>query len=167
MMGILRGRGTAIMAVAGFLSLGACKTVPQAAAGFTPQQVAVLEANGFHQSGPDWQFGAADRLLFPTGKSQLMPEQHDRLIRMASSLAKVGIDGAAVEGHTDITGSTQRNDDLSFQRASAVVAALTDGGMKADKLVARGLGKRFPIESNATAAGRHENRRVVIIVTAQ
>ncbi len=167
MMGILRNRGAAIMAVAGLLSLGACKTVPPPTSGFTPRQVAALQTNGFRQSGPDWQFGMADRLLFDTGKSQLLPAQHERLVHMASSLAEVGIDGATVEGHTDITGSDLRNDDLSLQRASAVVAVLTEGGMKAGKLVARGLGKRFPIESNATAAGRRENRRVVIIVTAQ
>ena len=39
------------------------------------------------------------------------------------------------------------------------------GGLDGDRLVGRGLGARYPVMSNITAAGRTENRRVVIIVS--
>lgn len=56
--------------------------------------------------------------------------------------------------------------DLSIRRAHAVREALVRGGMEAGAVKAIGLGEANPIESNRTASGRQENRRVVIIITA-
>ncbi len=67
-----------------------------------------------------------------------------------------------VYGYTDNTGSAATNNALSLRRATAVSNYLRLQGVKADRLVADGLGSENPIASNATAAGREQNRRVEI-----
>lgn len=152
------------------LALAGCATVQPAPVaqqhhGFTAEQASVLRANGFVEKGDDWEFGLADRLLFATDESDLIPGQRDRLKHLAGTLAKVGLAGARVEGHTDVTGTAAYNEALSLRRAQSVADALTEGGMDHERLKVRGLGKADPVQSNATAAGRRENRRVVIIVS--
>ncbi|MFD2428915.1 hypothetical protein ACFSUK_13655 [Sphingobium scionense] len=48
--------------------LAACQTV-QPSDGFTEAQKTVLRANGFQPVGSNWEFGMADRLLFPPIKA--------------------------------------------------------------------------------------------------
>ena len=68
-----------------------------------------------------------------------------------------------IEGHTDSVGSDSYNEELSQRRAQAVADALRTRGVAADRYEAKGLGKSFPVASNATNAGRQQNRRVEIV----
>jgi OOP family OmpA-OmpF porin len=147
------------------LALAGCQSVP-AGPGLSAPQIAVLQSNGFIQVGDDWQLGLPDRLLFPTDQSGLAANQVDRLRGLARTLSGVGISGARVDGNTDSTGAATYNRQLSLRRANAVKQTLVEGGMDAAHLRTFGLGESNPIESNATAPGRQENRRVVIIVSA-
>jgi OOP family OmpA-OmpF porin len=158
------------LALFALIFLAACRTVPPPApshTGFTAEQQAVLRSIGFQPKGDEWEFGIADRFLFATDESRLVAAQKDALAHTATVLVKVGIVSARVEGHTDNTGTARHNEKLSLQRASAVADALAQGGMRRDHLIVRGLGFLFPVESNATAEGRRENRRVVIIVAPE
>ena len=65
-----------------------------------------------------------------------------------------------VVGHTDSKGSDVYNQDLSEQRAQAVMAWLVANGVDADRLSAEGRGEGEPVADNATAEGRAQNRRV-------
>lgn len=132
--------------------------------GLTPAQVAVLREQGFAEAGDGWQFGMADRLLFATDRSRLVPEQAERIAAIARALVAVDIVRLRVEGHTDATGTVAHNQRLSRLRADAVARALIAGGLPRDGATVIGLGKSQPLESNRTATGRAENRRVVIIV---
>jgi OOP family OmpA-OmpF porin len=67
-----------------------------------------------------------------------------------------------VAGYTSSTGSVAHNNKLSQQRAEAVMAYLISKGVPASMLTAKGYGPKFPIDTNATAAGRANNRRVVL-----
>jgi OOP family OmpA-OmpF porin len=148
------------------IALAACQTVQgQRREPFTPQQVAVLKEQGFEPAGDNWEFGMADRVLFATDESTLIPDQKIVIGRTATILTEVGIHSARVEGHTDVTGTAEYNEALSMRRAQAVADALTEGGMTPSAMRVAGLGARFPIESNRSANGRRENRRVVIIVS--
>lgn len=147
--------------------LAACQAVPAPRPGFTPQQIAVLQANGFVQNGDAWELGLLDRLLFQTESSAIGEAQASRLAQLSTALGQVGISGARVNGHTDSTGAAAFNRTLSQRRSEAVKGALVRGGMKAGAITAQGLGESDPIESNATADGRAQNRRVVIIITAE
>lgn len=69
----------------------------------------------------------------------------------------------SVEGHTDNTGAPARNRPLSEERARAVVAALTQQGIDAKRLEAKGFGADKPVADNASDEGRARNRRVELV----
>lgn len=65
-----------------------------------------------------------------------------------------------IEGHTDDYGSHKYNDELSQDRADSVMRYLVQRGIAADRLEAKGFGKRRPLVENDTPEGRAKNRRV-------
>lgn len=70
-----------------------------------------------------------------------------------------------IVGHTDNTGTVSYNQDLSQGRADAVARVLINSGVNGGRIVTLGDGEFSPVASNATAAGRAQNRRVVITIT--
>ena len=68
-----------------------------------------------------------------------------------------------VQGHTDSTGTAERNRALSQELADAVVSALRLYGVGADRLSARGVGPDPPIGDKNTDEGRQQNRRVELV----
>jgi Outer membrane protein and related peptidoglycan-associated (lipo)proteins len=71
-----------------------------------------------------------------------------------------------IVGYTDNTGSYETNMRLSQQRADAVRNYLISQGVSSARLQAIGKGWNDPIATNATAAGRAQNRRVEMYITA-
>ena len=67
-------------------------------------------------------------------------------------------------GHTDSNGSETYNQQLSIERAEAVMHYLEQHGVAAARMRARGLGEAEPIADNRTVQGRATNRRVDIIL---
>ncbi|MDI7268734.1 MAG: OmpA family protein [Myxococcota bacterium] len=67
-----------------------------------------------------------------------------------------------VEGHTDDRASDAYNYDLSRRRAASVRDFLIGAGVAPGRLLADGFGETRPVATNTTAAGRQQNRRVVI-----
>lgn len=163
---IARRRLRALLALVAAAGLAACQTVP-AQGGFTRAQRAALVENGFVENGDQFELGLQDRLLFGFDAASLQPPLRARLVQLASALHAVAILGARVEGNTDSTGDAAYNVQLSLRRAQAVKRAMVEGGMPEASITAIGNGETNPIESNGTAQGREENRRVVIIVTPQ
>lgn len=69
-----------------------------------------------------------------------------------------------VNGYTDSTGSAATNNSLSLMRANSISNYLRLKGVDANRIVSNGYGSSNPIASNATAAGREQNRRVEIVL---
>ena len=70
-----------------------------------------------------------------------------------------------LEGHTDSRGTDAYNLGLSQRRAEAVMAELVGRfGISPSRVSAKGFGESQPIESNDSAQGRAENRRVITVV---
>jgi OmpA-OmpF porin, OOP family len=69
-----------------------------------------------------------------------------------------------IEGHTDSTGPQEHNQTLSEERAQAVLTYLRDHGIAPERLSYKGFGSTEPTDSNATVAGRENNRRVDFVV---
>lgn len=66
-------------------------------------------------------------------------------------------------GHTDDTGSSRLNADLSEQRAKAVARIFAQHGFDASQIFYQGAGEVYPIADNSTEEGRARNRRVEIV----
>jgi OmpA-OmpF porin, OOP family len=102
-----------------------------------------------------------DAITFDTGRDTLRPESSRVLDEVGRVLlAHPELRRIRVEGHTDNVGGRAYNQDLSARRARAVVGALVQRGVAADRLSFQGYGFDRPVASNATALGRAKNRRV-------
>ena len=104
-------------------------------------------------------------VLFDSGKASLKPGAREKLAKISGIvLAHKGLK-LELEGHTDNVGSDALNLKLSEQRAKAVSDFLSKQGVDSGAMSVRGLGKDSPVASNATAAGRQQNRRVEMVVS--
>lgn len=103
-------------------------------------------------------------VLFDTGSATLNPGGMQQATRLSTYLAANPAQVVRIEGHTDSQGSSAYNEALSQRRAASVRAALIAAGIDPSRVTAVGMGEAVPVASNATAAGRQQNRRVEIIL---
>ncbi|MCP1474318.1 outer membrane protein OmpA-like peptidoglycan-associated protein [Pseudomonas koreensis] len=146
------------------LTLSGCQTAPQK--GLTPAQVAVLKQQGFELTDDGWEFGLSGKVLFGSDVESLNASSTEIVERIGKALLGVGIERVRVDGHTDASGKETYNQQLSLRRAKSVANVLGTVGMKQENIQLQGLGSSEPVASNDTAAGRTENRRVSIVVSA-
>lgn len=104
------------------------------------------------------------QVMFSTGKSTILPGARHRLDQVADALKLAPNRKVMVEGHTDSTGTPEKNQKLSEERANRVRDYLISRGVTGDQIQAEGYGDTHPITDNNTAAGRAQNRRVEVIV---
>jgi OOP family OmpA-OmpF porin len=109
--------------------------------------------------------------LFPFDKAEVDPKARQQLQEIASLLAEPMLAGRriTVEGHADGVGSREYNQQLSEERARAVVSELEAGGVAAARLSSRAYGKDRPLEPNRVDGkdnpdGRARNRRVALVI---
>jgi len=103
-------------------------------------------------------------ILFDTDSDQIKPESASVIRMIAKGLETNPALKLMIEGHTDSVGNADHNLDLSKRRAEAVKAVLvTQFTIDASRLTTSGLGATKPIESNDTAQGRSQNRRVEFV----
>jgi OmpA-OmpF porin, OOP family len=100
---------------------------------------------------------------FDTNKAVIKPESGKTLDDAAGVLKAAPTLSVIVGGHTDNVGTPETNLRLSDERAKAVMAALIQRGITADRLTAKGFGQTEPIADNRTEDGRAKNRRVELV----
>ena len=101
---------------------------------------------------------------FDVGRSAIKSNFAPVLNHFATSLNQNPVTTVTIIGHTDSTGTDAINNPLSFDRANATRDYLASRGVAFQRIATDGRGSREPIASNATAAGRDQNRRVEIYV---
>lgn len=99
------------------------------------------------------------RVYFEFDESELTPDSK-YILNKIKYLAKTNQELFTIEGHTDSIGSAGYNFTLGIQRATEVAAYLAKSN--SEGLVS--YGETQPIETNETAEGREQNRRVDIKV---
>jgi outer membrane protein OmpA-like peptidoglycan-associated protein len=105
-------------------------------------------------------------ILFSTGKSDLNASSKTALLKFATSLKQTPETDVTIYGHTDNTGSREINQQLSVNRASAVAGFLNQNGVATSRMKTEGKASDMPVADNSTAAGRAQNRRVEVYITA-
>jgi len=101
-------------------------------------------------------------LYFDTDSAALRAESESTIQQLVELINQFPEQQFVVEGHTDNTGATDHNQQLSLARAQAVVVALTNHGVQQSQLQAQGFGVSQPVESNQTEQGKAKNRRVTL-----
>ena len=119
----------------------------------------------------------SESILFDVGSSEIKDEAKPALDQLAVVFEKFLADGEhakyvdsiVISGHTDSTGTDERNRVLSTDRANAVLGYLLES--RSGKLnrygsyfCAAGYGETRPVATNNTEAGRASNRRIEISI---
>jgi chemotaxis protein MotB len=113
-----------------------------------------------------------DKILFDSGSADINGRGMELLQIMAESLKGNRDQNIVVEGHTDnvpLSAALKKrfpsNWELSTARAAAVVRFFQEqAGIEPQRLSARGYSFYRPIAPNTSEAGRHQNRRIEIIL---
>jgi outer membrane protein OmpA-like peptidoglycan-associated protein len=109
-----------------------------------------------------------EQIQFRSNSSEILPDSENVLRQVADVLLRhPQIEQLEVQGHTDNTGTRQRNMELSQARAEAVRGWLVQAGVGPERLQAKGYGPDHPIRANDQPANRAKNRRVQFIIRAQ
>ena len=101
-------------------------------------------------------------ILFDSGKSTFKKQSYTVLQSIASILKEYPNSRFMIEGHTDSDGKDAMNMTLSNDRAHAVQNYLIENGIASDRLEHTGFGESKPIDTNKTAKGKANNRRVEV-----
>jgi OOP family OmpA-OmpF porin len=107
---------------------------------------------------------AKGRILFNTNSADLSKESLallDHLIEVVQRCREANIE---VGGHTDSSGDSAFNLDLSKRRAEAVTAYMSEAGIDTSRMSSAGYGDAKPVASNDTPEGRAQNRRIEFVV---
>jgi outer membrane protein OmpA-like peptidoglycan-associated protein len=106
-----------------------------------------------------------EKLYFAWDQATIEEASYPVLDEVAQALKDNRAFQVQVEGHTDSTGGDDHNQTLSEKRATAVLDYLVAHGIAKDRLISKGFSSSVPIDTNATAAGRENNRRVEFVVS--
>ena len=117
----------------------------------------------------------SEGVFFDLGSSDIKPESRpvlNQLIEVFSRFLadeenRQYVDSIVISGHTDSTGTADRNRELSTDRANSVLNYLLAGNNGAlneyaEFFCAAGYGATRPVQTNETDAGRAANRRIEI-----
>ncbi len=109
--------------------------------------------------------GTAGTVLFAEGKAAVDADGRQVVTAAAKNLTAGGAKSVQVIGYTDKVAGAPINGPLSEQRAQAVATELKALLPAGTAVTVSAKGQADPAASNATAAGRQQNRRVTIIGT--
>jgi len=101
-----------------------------------------------------------NNVFFNRGKYELLPTSYptlDRLVDMLKNNQRIEIE---LGGHTDNTGSSHLNIELSLNRVKSVKSYLISKGVSNARLQTKGYGSSKPVSSNLSEETRKLNRRV-------
>ena len=105
------------------------------------------------------------KMQFLSGHAELSPDSYATLRKVDNLIAAVPTSQVMVEGHTDSTGTNEKNKELSEKRAETVKKYLMSEGLSESvKIDTAGYGSDRPLTSNKTKKGRASNRRVDIVI---
>lgn len=120
---------------------------------------------------PHWMtINISSSLLFANNSASILTRSRPVIATIAGALREVN-NYIRVRGYTDNTFVPSaiygNNWELSSQRAINVLQELEANGIDPERLAAEAYGQYSPFFSNATRAGRAQNRRVVIAISRE
>jgi outer membrane protein OmpA-like peptidoglycan-associated protein len=101
---------------------------------------------------------------FDTNSTAIKPGFYSTLDKLSDVVVRYNKTTLTVVGHTDNVGSDKYNQDLSQRRAYSVAQYFESKRVNPMRLATAGKGEGEPVASNASEAGRQQNRRVEIYV---
>lgn len=157
-----------LLATLACIGLAGCQTPPMPQTVDAKEtRVAALKNLGFVQANDAWELSLGVVLLFDTDVDTVSEAGRAALGDVSRALRAIGIGAVSVEGHTDNVGAPRYNTALSLRRAESVAQYLVMNGWPAEAVERKAHGSSKPVADNSTAAGRAQNRRVVLTVQVE
>jgi OOP family OmpA-OmpF porin len=158
----LRLCGTLLLALAG----SGC---PSAYQRTYDREMATLEQQQQQQNAQQQALHAeaskyAAVVYFPVGSAALDEDGYRQLTWFVDKMKPYPQANFLVQGFADSTGSEATNQQLSVDRAQAVAQFLAGQGIATSRMDVQGFGTTSAADTNATAQGRRNNRRVEVTV---
>ena len=132
-------------------------TVPDSLKNEPQQPITQIEKDTTYEVGKTF---IIKNIFFDVDKAELLPKSFVALDSLVEVLYQYPTMEIEISGHTDNTGTEERNTELSLQRAQAVVNYLQEFGIGENRLSYAGYAAQQPIDTNNTPQGRQNNRRV-------
>lgn len=107
-----------------------------------------------------------ESITFDKAQSAIKPQFYGTLSQVASTLNQYNQTTITVKGHASSEGDAGFNQRLSESRATSVANYLMQQGVLSSRINTVGYGSAYPVASNATEAGRMQNRRVELTINA-
>ena len=104
-------------------------------------------------------------IYFETDSFRILPASEPELQRLTTFLKNNPDLKIEIQGHTDNTGTPDKNQLLSENRAKSVVDYLVVNGISSTRLQFKGYGANVPVVSNESEEGRSKNRRTTIRIS--
>lgn len=108
-----------------------------------------------------------EKLNFDTAKSDIRAADLAEVDQVAATLKQYPNAKISIAGYADARGTDAANMALGNARAESVKGALVSKGIDASRIETVSGGEHDPVDTNATAGGRFENRRTELVVTAR
>lgn len=118
------------------------------------------------RDGDQIQLIMPGNITFNTAEYSIRSSFYDTLNSVAKVLYKYKDTNLDIIGHTDSVGSEADNQTLSQQRAYSVADYFASQGVPSQRLTPMGAGESQPVADNMYEAGRSQNRRVELYITA-
>lgn len=103
-------------------------------------------------------------IYFETDSFRILPASEPELEKLTLFMKNNSQIEIEIQGHTDNTGSSEKNMVLSENRAKSVAEYIISNGIPANRIKYKGLGETVPVATNETIEGRMLNRRTAIII---
>jgi OOP family OmpA-OmpF porin len=103
-------------------------------------------------------------ITFAHGKAEVEPISFASLDSLAAYMRRAPKAKLVLQGHADEIGTPGANQQLSMERANAILERLMAAGIDPSRVTVVGYGESRPRASNATDEGRAQNRRVDVIL---
>ncbi|MFO1433901.1 MAG: OmpA family protein [Candidatus Competibacteraceae bacterium] len=165
---INKGKGAAIGGAIGALAGGAIGNYMDRQQQALEQSLAQERSQGslniVRQPDNSIRLDMPSEVLFDFDSAAVKPSFAPSLGKVANVLQQYPDTNVKVIGYTDSVGSDQYNLGLSQRRAQSVANYLASQGVPPQRLTTEGMGKQNPRASNATEAGRQQNRRVEMLI---
>jgi len=116
------------------------------------------------RKGDDIVLNMPSNITFRTASADLNAQFYKVLDGVALVAKKYDKTILEVAGHTDNVGGNEYNKQLSQRRATSVAQYLESKGVAEARIMTAAGGEDHPIASNATEAGRAQNRRVEVTI---
>lgn len=105
-------------------------------------------------------------IYFETDSFMILPPSEPELQKLARFLTDNPELTVEIQGHTDNSGLSEKNQRLSELRAKSVVEYLLNRGIATSRMLWKGYGDTKPVAENETIEGRRLNRRTTVKIVA-